>query len=121
MINTLSKSSLVGLALIAAIAVALLSAYIERTGPELVQYGNLCGAASFDPCYKPAMKGGFPFAYLFDAPGVSRERQLAFGEDKLVVGALIADIAAYFTIFMFIAWAVSRRQSAIESTGQSGP
>jgi hypothetical protein len=52
---------------------------------------------------------------------VSRERQLAFGEDKLVVGALVADIATYFTIFMFIAWAVSRRRSTLESTGQSGP
>jgi hypothetical protein len=111
--STLSKSNLAGIALIAAITVALISAYIERTGPELVQYGNLCGAASLDPCYKPAMKGGFPFAYLFDAPGVSRERQLAFAEDKLHVGPLIADVVAYFAIFILIAWSVSRRRSAV--------
>jgi hypothetical protein len=84
--NTLLKPSLLGLALIAAITLALVSVYVERTGPDLVQYGNLCGAAALDPCYKPALKGGFPVAYLFDAPGVSRERQLAFGEDKLHVG-----------------------------------
>jgi hypothetical protein len=59
------------------------------------------------------MKGGFPFAYLFDAPGVSRERQLAFGEDKLHVGSLIADVVAYFAIFILIARAVSRRRSAV--------
>ncbi|MDB5937619.1 MAG: hypothetical protein JWQ01_4963 [Massilia sp.] len=112
--TTLSKPSLMGLALIVAITLALMSVFIESTGPELVQYGNLCGAAALDPCYKPALKGGFPVAYLFDAPGSSRERQLAFGEDKLHVGALIADVAVNFAIFMAIAWVVSRRRSAVE-------
>jgi hypothetical protein len=104
------KLSFMGLALIAAITLALLSANIERTGPEQVQYGNLCGPAASDPCYKPALKGGFPIAYLFDAPGVSRERQLAFGEDTLRVGALITDVAVYFAIFMGLAWVVTRRR-----------
>jgi hypothetical protein len=105
----LSKLSLMGLAVIAAIALALMSVFIERTGPELVQYGNLCGPAALDPCYQLALKGGFPVAYLFDAPGVSRERQLAFGEDKLHMGALIADFAVYLAISIAVAWVVSRR------------
>ena len=90
------------LALLLAITLAFMSVFVERTGPELVQYGNLCGAAAVDPCYQSALKGGFPVAYLVDAPGVSRERQLAFGEDKLSAGALLLDIAVYFAICMLV-------------------
>lgn len=104
-----TKVILIGLTLVMAITSALLSVYVERIGPEQVIYGNLCGPSGFDFCYKPALKGGFPFAYLFDAPGVSRERQLAFGEDNLHAGGLIADVAVYFVIFTLIAWVVSRR------------
>lgn len=114
--SSVTKVILIGLALIMAITTALLSVYVERIGPELVVYGNLCGPSGSDFCYKPVLKGGFPFAYLFDAPGVSRERQLAFGEDKLHVGGLVANVAAYFVILilMLIAWAVSRRRPTVE-------
>lgn len=81
--------------------------------PEQVQYGNLCGPTAMDPCYKPALKGGFPVAYLFDAPGISVERQLAFFEDNLHAGALLADVAVYFTMLMTAAWVVSRRRQTI--------
>ena len=107
--NSSSKLKLLGLALIAAVILAFLSVRVERTGPDLVQYGNLCGASTSDPCYKPALTGGFPVAYLYDAPGVSRERQLSFVEDKLHVGALVGNIAVYFAILALIALAASRR------------
>ena len=58
-----------------------------------------------------ALKGGFPVAYLFDAPGVSRERQLAFGEDKLHMGALLADFTVYLVISIAVACLISRRRS----------
>ncbi len=96
--KTLVNLFLVSAILIFAVALALLSLYIERIGPEQVQYGNLCGANGGAPCYQPVLKGGFPIAYLFDAPGVSRERQLAFGEDNLSFGALLLDIAVYFAL-----------------------
>lgn len=91
-----------------------MSAYIERVGPEVASYGNLCGPSGSDFCYKPVLKGGFPFPYLFDAPGVSRERQLAFGEDKLRVGALVANIAVYFAILMLVGASAWRRRSKVE-------
>lgn len=81
---------LVGSALILAITLALLSVSVERVGPEMVQYG--------DSDYRLVLKGGFPVAYLFDAPGISVERQLTFVEDQLSVVALILDIAIYFAI-----------------------
>ncbi|MES2318181.1 MAG: hypothetical protein V4631_11870 [Pseudomonadota bacterium] len=105
------KLKLVGLALIAAIILAFLSVHVERTGPDLVEHGNLCGPSTSDPCFKPALTGGFPVAYLHDAPGVSRERQLSFGEDKLHLVALVANVAVYFAILVLIAWAGSRRSA----------
>ena len=108
----LTKLILIGVALISAITLAFLSVRIERIGPELVEYGNLCGPSASDPCYKPVLKGGFPVAYLFDAPGVSIERQLAFIEDKLSVGALVLDIAVYFAIVLLAMLVVTRRRSA---------
>jgi hypothetical protein len=108
-VSRLVKVSLIGLALILAITLALLSVSVERVGPELVQYG--------DSDYKPVLKGGFPFAYLFDAPGISVERHLAFVEDKLSVVALILDIAIYFALALLtirVAWRTcsARKQTA---------
>ena len=110
--SILTKASLMVLCLISAITLALLSVYIERVGPEVIEYGNLCGAGNSDPCYKPVLKGGFPIAYLFDAPGVSVERQLAFVDDKLVVGRLVLDIAVYFALALLVIPVVSHRRSA---------
>ena len=102
--SRLTKVNLVCLAL--AITLALLSVFVEWVGPEVVQYG--------DSDYRPVLKGGFPFAYLFDAPGISVERQLAFVEDKLFAGALILDIAIYFAVVLLPILVVSRRRSARE-------
>ena len=64
--------------------VTLVSVGIERRGPELAQYGNLCGPTHDQPCMQPALKGGFPMAFLVDMPGVSVENQLALVEDSFV-------------------------------------
>jgi hypothetical protein len=98
-----TTASQAGLALISAIALALLSAFVERVGPELVQYG--------DSDYKPVLKGGFPVAYLFDMPGVSVVRQLSFGEDQLFTGALMLDIAFYFALVLLPILLISHRRS----------
>ena len=103
----LPKFISINVAFISAITLAFLSVHVERIGPELAVYGNLCGPSGSDFCYKPVLKGGFPAAYLFDAPGVSRERVLAFGEDKLSVGALALDIAIYFAIVVLVMLGVS--------------
>ncbi len=106
--SRLVKAGLVSLAFVLAVTCALLSVLVERTGPELVQYGDLCGPNHNDPCYQAALKGGFPFAYLFDAPGVSRERRLAFGEDTLRAKALVLDISVYFAVILLAGVAISR-------------
>src|SRR4051812_35274106 len=102
----------IAIALISAFTLAGMSAYVERIGPQLVQYGNMCGAGYSDPCYKPVLRGGFPVSYLFDAPGVSRERQLSVGEDKVIGSALVLDIAFYLVVVLLARLAVARRRSA---------
>ena len=102
------KVSLVILAFVLANVLALLSVLIERTGPELLPYGNMCGPSSSDPCYEPALTGGFPLAYLTDMPGVSVEHRLSFFEDILRPEALTFDIAFYFAAILFAVWIAIR-------------
>jgi len=114
----LSKLARVGIAFVAALTLTLMSTLIERTGPELVSYSNLCPDPKLPPCAKPALKAGFPIPYLFDAPGVSRERQLAFGEDKVHMASFAADIIFYFVITLLIGWrALRRRGASARNTG----
>jgi hypothetical protein len=54
---------------------------------------------------------GFPFAYLFDSPGVSVEDQLSFGEDEVNLPALAANIAVYLVVLLMV-WARWRRRAA---------
>ena len=108
----LRKLSVIAFSLIAAVVLALLSSYVERVGPELAVYGNMCGPSGSDFCYKPVLKGGFPIAYLFDMPGVSVERELAFVEDQLFVGRLMADITFYFALVLIAIRFVSHHRSS---------
>lgn len=106
--RALIKVRLVSLTFVLANALALLSVLIERTGPELLSYGNMCGPTAGDPCYQPALKGGFPLAYLIDVPGVSVEHQLSFAVDHLRLEALSVDIASYFAAILLVVWIASR-------------
>ena len=89
-----------------------LSSNVERNGPELAAYGNLCGATQDEPCLKPRLNGGFPWAYLFDSPGISVEGQLSFGEDEVRIYPLLADLAAYAAVLIVCAYVVRRVGSA---------
>jgi hypothetical protein len=94
---------------------ALGSVHVERKGPELAAYGNLCGPHTNEPCLEPVLKGGFPLAYLFDTPGISVERHLPFVEDQLLVGPLILDIATYFAIVLSAIVIICRARTPLKS------
>ncbi len=95
-------------ALLVAVLLTLLSTRVQRRGPEQVVYGNLCGPTMSDLCYKPVLKGGYPIAFLFDAPGVSVEDQLSFGEDHVRLDAFAADVAVYLVVLIAIVLAARR-------------
>jgi hypothetical protein len=106
--RALGKIRLVLVAFALGNALALLSVLVEREGPKMLSYGNMCGANSSEECYKPALNGGFPLAYLTDMPGVSVQHQLSFGEDTLHPAALVLDIAFYTALTLFVGWLTSR-------------
>jgi hypothetical protein len=96
-----------------AFVLALLSVEIERVGPEQGVYSNLCGPKADQLCYKQLLNGGFPVPYLFDAPGISVEDQLAFFEDRFRPGAFAIDVAIYFVLVAFVIQVVWRRRSRV--------
>lgn len=106
------KVCVAGVAFLIASTLALMSVLVQRIGPELVQYGNLCGPTSSDTCYRPALKGGYPFAYLVDTPGVSVEGKLTFIEDTLNPGALLLDLTVYFAAILLSIAVISSFRSA---------
>jgi hypothetical protein len=101
-----------------AIALTLLSVRIQRRGPEQVVYGNVCGPTASDLCFKPVLKGGFPVAYLFDAPGVSVQDQLAFVEDSFRPGAFALDVSLYFAAIVVGVRIASRARSSSRADGR---
>jgi len=73
-----------------------------------VQFGNLCGPTSDDPCLEPLLKGGYPVAYLFDTPGLSVEHRLSFGEDMFYLGAFTVNSAVYLFLLSAASFGVTR-------------
>jgi hypothetical protein len=81
-----------------ALLLTVVSSNVERTGPELAEHGNFCGSTKDRLCMKPRLSGGFPLAYLFDAPGISVEGQLSFGEDEFRTAPFLFDLAVYIAV-----------------------
>lgn len=120
MIRTPKLARSAGLLFVSAV-VATLSVCIERRGPELVQYSDMCGPAHDQPCMRPTLKGGFPMGFLVDMPGVSVENQLSVGEDQFVAVAFVVDWGVYaaFVWLLFRVWGTldpRRRAKVAEET-----
>jgi hypothetical protein len=77
-----------------------------------VVYSNLCGPDQGELCYKPVLKGGSPFAYLYDRPGVSVEDQLGLPEDRLEPVPFALDAMLYGALIGLGRRAVLRRRQA---------
>ena len=106
-VNTMTRMlSLTALALV----LSVLSAFIERTGPEVASYGNMCGAKANEDCLKPLLKGGFPITFLFDQPGVSVQHQLSFVEDQVRLGAFALNTAMYFAAIVLAARLLRKKE-----------
>lgn len=98
----LNRWAAAGAAFVLAQAVTLATVFIERTGPEQVSYGNLCGPAANELCLQPLLKGGFPWAYLSDTPGVSVEHRLFLFQDHFDARAWWLNAGLYFAFFMLL-------------------
>ncbi|MFM2329128.1 MAG: hypothetical protein RLZZ494_1231 [Pseudomonadota bacterium] len=90
------------LALGVAVVLTAASSVVERIGPEQVSYSNLCGPTGSGECLEPVLAGGFPLAYLIDAPGISVEHQLSFGEDTIRPGPMLLNLCFYWAAGLLV-------------------
>ena len=100
--TTSQKVIRTAIVILAASALALASATIQVVGPEIGTYGNVCGPSGDDLCYQELVKGGFPFAFIFDNPSVSVRDQIGFFEDDFFVFPFVIDTL----ILIAVLWAI---------------
>lgn len=100
--KTSQKVILLAVVILAASALVLASSAIQVVGPEEGTYGNVCGPSGDDLCYQELVKGGFPFAFIFDNPSVSVRDQIGFFEDDFFIIPFIIDAL----ILCFTLWAI---------------
>ena len=96
---------------------SLLSVNLLRTGPEVGIYGNLCGPSRDEYCYEELLKGGYPYAYLFDQPGVSVQGQLHFLEDNFYLLPFLVNILIYSIVIAIIYFLLCKRIRKTDSLG----
>jgi hypothetical protein len=116
----LSRARTSALALLIAVALTLLSSHVERLGPEMASYGNLCGPSSDQDCLEPVLNAGLPWAYLFDQPGVSVERKLFFVEDTLRPVPFALNVVVYFFFVSLLGLAARRVRHAMSRGSARG-
>jgi hypothetical protein len=77
-----------------------MSGLYERKGNELVQWGD-CNEIPDFTCFGPRLSGGFPFAFIFDSPGISVENRLSVGEDDFRGYPFLMDVWFYWASLVF--------------------
>ena len=83
-----------GLSLLGGLTLAVASGWYERVGPAPRAWDEeLCSYSPPPSCRDGVLQGGWPLAYLVDAPGVSRVGRLAIGEDHFREWAFAVDAA----------------------------
>jgi hypothetical protein len=111
MMKLLNSLKSFALAVVYALSLTLLSSFVERVGPELASYGNLCGPSSDQACLEPVPNAGLPFAYIFDIPGESVERRLNFLQDGIRPLPFALDFFVYFSLVVFTFFIRGRRRT----------
>jgi hypothetical protein len=109
--------SILGVSLVLALA----SLGIQRHGPDMGQVGEGCGPALDQPCYVALLSGGWPLAFVVDAPAVSNPNRLG-PEDTLKPERFFAD-ALFYGGLLTIAWrygVMRRRLRPRRPPGTSG-
>ena len=109
----LSTRKSIVLCVFLALALSLMSSLVERKGPELASYGNLCGPSGDQDCLEPILNAGFPFGYLFDQPGVSVERNLFILEDNFRPLPFVLDFFLYLAVFAVVVLFAHRLRNSV--------
>jgi hypothetical protein len=85
-----------------AIVITLATFAIQRHGPEVGTYGNVCGSTGDQPCTHILLNAGYPLGYVFDMgyvfdnPSVSvRDKLMPIIEDEFRIIPFILDTIFY--------------------------
>ena len=86
----------------AAVLLAAGSCSIQRFGPDHAVYCALGKSAEGHDiwCPEPVLNGGWPAPFVFDRPGISVERELAFPDDDFRLWPFIANAAFYMLLLL---------------------
>lgn len=103
--------------LIAALALAIASSWIERLGPDQAVYCALGKSVDGHEiwCPEPVLNGGWPAPYLYDTPGISVERQLSFMEDSFRSGPFLANSAFFALLLIALRLVISKVSSLLRA------
>jgi hypothetical protein len=90
-----------------AIVITIFSSNIQRVGPEMGVWGNVCGESGNELCYEPVLNGGFPFPYLIDNLGVSVPGALHYAEDEFRLIPFMLDVIL-MSVFLSAIFIISK-------------
>ena len=77
--------------LVIAFALTIYSSNIQRVGPAIRGFGNVCGPSGEERCYEPVLNAGFPLPYFFDNPSISARGNLSLLEDEFRILPFLID------------------------------
>ncbi len=84
-----------------AILFVLMTVFYQRPSGEIILFGNVCDAQSWVECYRPRVSAGFPFAFIFDKPGITVEDNASFLEDDIRLLPFVMNVWLYTVLFLF--------------------
>lgn len=96
----LFRSALVGITVSLVLAAGSLG--IQKPGPEMGEFGSVCGPTGDQPCYRPLLTAGWPIGYVVDRPDLPVQDRLGF-EDDIRPAMYLLDALFYFAL-LSIAW-----------------
>ena len=105
-------------ALVIVVLLSAASVGIQRQGPEVGVFSNLCGPNRNEACQHPLMNGGFPVGFFYDRPGIPVEDRLGL-EDQFRLLPFLGDMVFYFGL-LSISWRFgqARRRMRAEARGR---
>ena len=94
--------------LVIAFALTIYSSNIQRVGPAIRGFGNVCGPSGDERCYEPVLNAGFPLPYFFDNPSISARGNLSLLEDEFRILPFLVDVYLFGIVLSAMLFAGKR-------------
>ena len=101
----------------AAVLVVIAGGFVPRPTGAVAVYNHECRTPGGGRCVEPQEATGWPFAWVFDTPGVSVEHRVFLFEDTVRPGPFALNVAVVWAAFAGLTLAWTRRHPAAEPDG----